>query len=143
MAGVTGSYLRASHVVPRVVPDVEGLRMRHDTHSRQILQVLADGKSKSKSQGYIGQAFLDLRDDQALGAATPVVPEGMSDTLNKILVAIENSKLTLQRDIGKVAAKLGLMHADHQKLSDKVRDVESTITDIPSDVETSSIPFSG
>ncbi|KAJ1126031.1 hypothetical protein NDU88_004444 [Pleurodeles waltl] len=51
--------------------------------------------------------------------------EEMSDTLNKILGAIEDSKLTLQQDIGKVTAKLGLLHADHQKLTDKVQEVET------------------
>ncbi|KAJ1205462.1 hypothetical protein NDU88_000897 [Pleurodeles waltl] len=48
------------------------------------------------------------------------MPEGMSDTLNKILGAIEDSKFTPQMDIGKVSAELGLLRAEHQKLSDKV-----------------------
>ncbi|KAJ1139982.1 hypothetical protein NDU88_006343 [Pleurodeles waltl] len=54
----------------------------------------------------------------------------MSDTLNKILGATEDSKLTLQQDIGKVAAELGMLRADHQKLSDKVSEVESVVTNL-------------
>ncbi|KAJ1093077.1 hypothetical protein NDU88_006186 [Pleurodeles waltl] len=87
------------------------------------------GQTKPKSQGPIGQASLALH-DRMPEMATPVVPEEMSDTLKKILGAIEDSKLTLQRDIGKVAAELGLLRADHQNLSDKLREVESTVTNI-------------
>ncbi|KAJ1161543.1 hypothetical protein NDU88_002027 [Pleurodeles waltl] len=80
---------------------------------------------KSKSQGPMGQASLALH-DQTPKAATPVVPEGMSDTLNKILGVTEDSKRTLQQDIDKVSTELGLLRADHQKRSDKVHEMEST-----------------
>ncbi|KAJ1142632.1 hypothetical protein NDU88_008945 [Pleurodeles waltl] len=53
----------------------------------------------------------------------------MHETLNKILGAIEDSKLSLQRDIGKDSAELSLLNADHHKFSDKVTVIETSVAD--------------
>ncbi|KAJ1214800.1 hypothetical protein NDU88_002411 [Pleurodeles waltl] len=51
---------------------------------------------------------------------TKPIPSSLQDTLDKILGAIEESKTTLQREIGQLSVELGLLRADHQKLSDRV-----------------------
>ncbi|KAJ1178356.1 hypothetical protein NDU88_003602 [Pleurodeles waltl] len=89
------------------------------------------GKTKPKSQGPVGQKPLALLDQMPeVTAPVGLGPEELSNTLSKILGAIEDFKLTLQRDIGKVAAEVGLLRTDHQKLSDKVLEVESTVTNL-------------
>ncbi|KAJ1207410.1 hypothetical protein NDU88_002801 [Pleurodeles waltl] len=89
-------------------------------------KVARHGKTKPKSHRPAGQMLLALP-DRMPEVTIPAVPEEMSDTLNKILGAIEHSKLTLLCDIGKVAAELGLLRTDHQRLSDKVREVVTNL----------------
>ncbi|KAJ1138899.1 hypothetical protein NDU88_005279 [Pleurodeles waltl] len=58
------------------------------------------------------------------------VPHSLQLTLDKILGAIEESKTTLQREICQVSVELGLLRADHQKLADRVREAETTLTGV-------------
>ncbi|KAJ1180931.1 hypothetical protein NDU88_006142 [Pleurodeles waltl] len=71
-------------------------------------------KPKSKAQGQQGPVLGDLQGTPTSEMNADLMTEGMSDTLNKILGAIEDSKPTLQRNIGKLIAELGLLRADHQ-----------------------------
>ncbi|KAJ1115859.1 hypothetical protein NDU88_004080 [Pleurodeles waltl] len=68
--------------------------------------------------------------DSAGGAmAEPVTPP-LQATLDKILEAIEDSKTTLQWDIGQVSVKVNLLRADHQKLADRVKENEIVLAEI-------------
>ncbi|KAJ1143628.1 hypothetical protein NDU88_009934 [Pleurodeles waltl] len=54
----------------------------------------------------------------------------MQDTLNRILGAIEDTKLTLSQEIGKVSAELSHLQTDHHKLLDRVKAIETTLDDL-------------
>ncbi|KAJ1128943.1 hypothetical protein NDU88_007315 [Pleurodeles waltl] len=61
--------------------------------------------------------------------AEPVTPP-LQATLDKILGAIEDTKTTLQRDIGQVSVEVNLLRADHQKLADRVKENEIVLAEI-------------
>ncbi|KAJ1121902.1 hypothetical protein NDU88_000411 [Pleurodeles waltl] len=54
----------------------------------------------------------------------------MQDTLNKILVAIEDTKLTLSQEIGKVSSELSHLRTDHHKLVDRVEATETSLEEL-------------
>ncbi|KAJ1118282.1 hypothetical protein NDU88_006477 [Pleurodeles waltl] len=59
----------------------------------------------------------------------PVVPP-LQATLDKILGAIEDTKVTLQLDIGKVSVEVSLLRADHQKSADRVQEAETALVEL-------------
>ncbi|KAJ1136437.1 hypothetical protein NDU88_002854 [Pleurodeles waltl] len=48
-------------------------------------------------------------------------------TLNKILGAIQDSKMTFQPKIGQMSIELSLLRGDHQKLSDRVENTNKPL----------------
>ncbi|KAJ1165273.1 hypothetical protein NDU88_005701 [Pleurodeles waltl] len=61
--------------------------------------------------------------------ADPVTP-CLQATLDKILGAIEDTKTTLQGDIGQVSVEVSLLRADHQKLADRVQEAETVLAEL-------------
>ncbi|KAJ1191520.1 hypothetical protein NDU88_000836 [Pleurodeles waltl] len=60
-----------------------------------------------------------------------VVPS-LQTQINRILTVIADTKATLQQDIGAVLAGLGLLRAQHHKLTEKVKDVETGLEEVRS-----------
>ncbi|KAJ1129591.1 hypothetical protein NDU88_007958 [Pleurodeles waltl] len=54
----------------------------------------------------------------------------MQDTLNKILGAIEDTKLTLSKEIGKVSSELSHLRTHHHKLVDRVEATETSLGEL-------------
>ena len=64
------------------------------------------------------------------------LPPALQMTLDKILLAITDTKTALQTQIGTVATELGLLRADHQKLNEKVKVTESSLEEIKPEHDT-------
>lgn len=78
-----------------------------------------------------GSAQTD-RDSEHSASGSQETPVGTGEGLqqqqmHQILQAIADSKTALQSDIAQVSLNLGLLRADHGKLSDRVKQLESTI----------------
>ncbi|KAJ1202345.1 hypothetical protein NDU88_006145 [Pleurodeles waltl] len=58
------------------------------------------------------------------------VPSTMQDTLNRILRATEDTKLTLSQEIGKVSSELSHLRSDHHKLADRVTTTETSLEEL-------------
>ncbi|KAJ1101508.1 hypothetical protein NDU88_006575 [Pleurodeles waltl] len=54
-------------------------------------------------------------------------PTSLEDKLDRILLATEDSKMSLETKIDPVASDLTLLHADHRKVADKVVMAEQSI----------------
>ncbi|KAJ1211708.1 hypothetical protein NDU88_007064 [Pleurodeles waltl] len=59
-----------------------------------------------------------------------LIPSNVQDTWNRILVAMEDTKLILSQEIGKVSAELGHLCTDHHKVSHRVKDTEAVRKDL-------------
>ncbi|KAJ1127066.1 hypothetical protein NDU88_005472 [Pleurodeles waltl] len=90
------------------------------------------GKPRPKSQGSnLSVLCMDQpQADREMGDGPG--PSKKQETLNKILQAIEGTKLTLSQEIGKVSAELSHLCTDHHKLSDRVKDTEAVLEDLQS-----------
>ncbi|KAJ1117505.1 hypothetical protein NDU88_005704 [Pleurodeles waltl] len=82
----------------------------------------------------LSQAVLDglntqeVLPDQVKGPET--MPTTMQSQFVKLLAAVVNTKTALQQDIGAISMGLGLLHAEHRKLSERVQETECDIADI-------------
>ncbi|KAJ1216689.1 hypothetical protein NDU88_004290 [Pleurodeles waltl] len=81
-------------------------------------------RNRAKAQGWCRASDMAQMD-----MANPD-PHSLQATLDKILGAKEESKTTLQWEIGQVSVELGLLRADHQKLADRVLGIETVLTDL-------------
>ena len=61
--------------------------------------------------------------------------QSLDSKLDAVLVAIEQSRSSLENKIDTVAADLSLLHADHRKLVDKVQEAEHTLTQLQPEVK--------
>lgn len=59
----------------------------------------------------------------------------MSTKLDKVLVAIEHSRVTMETKFGKLASDLNILRDDHRKLADKVKHGEKTLQSIEPQVQ--------
>ncbi|KAJ1098883.1 hypothetical protein NDU88_003990 [Pleurodeles waltl] len=58
-------------------------------------------------------------------------PSALEDILDAVLLAIDNTWTSLESKIDMVSSDLGLLHADHGKLADRVTLVEQTVMTLP------------
>ncbi|KAJ1096788.1 hypothetical protein NDU88_001919 [Pleurodeles waltl] len=59
-----------------------------------------------------------------------LVASHLQATLDKILGAIDDTKVTLERDIKQVLVEVSLLRADHQKLADRVQEAETALVEL-------------
>ena len=59
-----------------------------------------------------------------------------TDMFDKILQAIQDSKVTLETKIGEVQAEINLLRADHTKLTDRVSESEAALVSMRPTVDT-------
>ncbi|KAJ1191169.1 hypothetical protein NDU88_000485 [Pleurodeles waltl] len=91
---------------------------------------LTMGKLRHKMQGP-SQAEQGHARQLAFGEPEEgAVPTTMQDTLNKILGAIEDTKLTLSQEIRKVSFELSHLRTDHHKLEDRVEATETSLEEL-------------
>ncbi|KAJ1083279.1 hypothetical protein NDU88_003438 [Pleurodeles waltl] len=83
-------------------------------------------RSRSKGKAQARKHAGELNQGIMEGPAQPLVQV----TLDKILGAIEENRTMLQRDIGQVAVEVGLLRADHQKLADRVQEMETALAEL-------------
>ena len=72
----------------------------------------------------------NMSSQEVLSAPMDQSPASLQQTLDKILNAIAESRDTLQQQIGSVAVELGLLRADHTKLSGRVTTHEAVLKTI-------------
>ncbi|KAJ1140723.1 hypothetical protein NDU88_007067 [Pleurodeles waltl] len=77
----------------------------------------------SQNQGFPPQSTTAM--------ANPECPSALEDKLGIVLLAIDGTGTSLDSKIDTVSSDLGLLHADHKKLADKVTLVEKTVTTLP------------
>ena len=70
------------------------------------------------------------------GNSQPNQTQSLDSKLDAVLVAIDQSRSSLENKIDTVAADLSLLHADHRKLVDKVNEAERVLTQLQPEVKT-------
>ncbi|KAJ1150535.1 hypothetical protein NDU88_003326 [Pleurodeles waltl] len=74
-------------------------------------------------QGHVSQLASGDHEESA-------APSMMQDTVNKILGAIEDTKLSLSQEIGKISSELSHLRTDHHKLVDRVEATETSLEEL-------------
>ncbi|KAJ1164469.1 hypothetical protein NDU88_004906 [Pleurodeles waltl] len=88
------------------------------------------GKIRHKVQGTF-QAEQKLTRQLTSGESEDgAAPSTMQDILNKILGAIEDTKLSLSQEIGKVSPELSCLRTDHHKPADRVTNTETSLEEL-------------
>ncbi|KAJ1087988.1 hypothetical protein NDU88_001147 [Pleurodeles waltl] len=80
--------------------------------------MLAMGKPRAKSQEAPQVALAPARQLTNNDDGDNLMPTTMQDTLNRVLREIEDTKLTLSQETGKVSAELSNIRMDHHKWVD-------------------------
>ncbi|KAJ1216352.1 hypothetical protein NDU88_003955 [Pleurodeles waltl] len=88
--------------------------------------MLTMGKPGPKSQGAPFTALAPARQLTNKDAPENLPPATTQYTLNRILGVIEDTKLALTQEIGKVSTELSHICTDHHKLVNGVKDTETT-----------------
>ncbi|KAJ1164682.1 hypothetical protein NDU88_005116 [Pleurodeles waltl] len=66
-----------------------------------------------------------------IAKANTECPSALEEKLDAVLLAIDNTRASLESKIDMVSSGLGLLHTDHRKLADRVTLVEQTVTTLP------------